>query len=123
MGRMTLITGGERRRRWRDEDRTRILAAIAEPGAVVADVARREDVCTSLVYKWRRAAQREASAAVCGFSPVIIEPAPRVATSQEQPPQEATAGVVEVELKDVRVKISATAPSSVIVATLKALRS
>jgi transposase len=48
---MTLITGGERRRQWRSEDRTRILAAIAEPGAVVADVARREDVCTSLVYK------------------------------------------------------------------------
>jgi transposase len=120
---MTLITGGERRRRWRNEDRTRILAAIAEPGAVVADVARREDVCTSLVYKWRRAAQREAGAAVCGFSPVIIEPAPRVATSQEHPPQEAAAGVVEVELNDVRVKISATAPSSVIAATLKALRS
>jgi len=123
MGRMTLITGGERRRRWRDEDRTRILAAIAEPGAVVADVARREDVCTSLVYKWRRAARREQSAAVCGFSPVIIEPAPRAAISQEPPPQEAAAGVVEVELKDVRVKISATAPSSVIAATLKALRS
>ncbi|WP_428991054.1 transposase [Methylocapsa aurea] len=51
MGRMTLITGAERRRRWRSEDRPRILAAIAEPGAVVADVARREDVCTSLVYK------------------------------------------------------------------------
>ena len=77
MGRMTLITGGERRRRWSDEDRARILAAIAEPGAVVADVARREDVCTSLVYKWRRAARREQSAAACGFSPVIIETAPR----------------------------------------------
>jgi transposase len=120
---MTLITGGERRRRWRDEDRTRILAAIAEPGAVVDDVARREDVCTSLVYKWGRVAQRKESAAVCGFSPVIIEPAPRAAMSQEPPLQEVAAGVVEVELKDVRVKISATAPSSVIAATLKALRS
>ena len=46
MGRMTLITGGERRRRWSDEDRVRILAAIEEPGAMVAEVARREDVCT-----------------------------------------------------------------------------
>ena len=53
MSRMTLITGDERRRRWSEEDRVRILAAIEEPGAVVAEVARREDICTSLVYKWR----------------------------------------------------------------------
>jgi hypothetical protein len=33
VGRMTLIEGSERRRGWRDEDRTRILAAIAELGA------------------------------------------------------------------------------------------
>ncbi len=36
MGRMTLMTGDERRRRWSDEERARILAAIEEPGAVVA---------------------------------------------------------------------------------------
>jgi len=50
---MTLITGAERRRRWNEEDRARILAAISEPGAVVAEVARAADVSTSLVYKWR----------------------------------------------------------------------
>ena len=122
MGRMTLITGGERRRRWSDEDRVRILAAIAEPGAVVADVARREDVCTSLVYKWRRAERRDQSAAACGFSPVIIETTPP-APSTLPPSQGCGSGVVEVELKDVRVRISADAPSVVIAATLKVLRS
>jgi transposase len=61
MGRMTLITGSERRRRWGAEDKARILAEIEEPGAVVADVARRADVCTSLVYKWRREARRAAA--------------------------------------------------------------
>ena len=44
MGRMTLITAGERRRRWSDEERARILAAVETPGAVVAEVARREDM-------------------------------------------------------------------------------
>ena len=43
MGRMTLITGSERRRRWSAEERAQILAAIAEPGAVVAEVARRAE--------------------------------------------------------------------------------
>ncbi len=54
MRRMTVISGAERRRRWSGEDRARTLAAISEPGAVVAEVAHREDVCTSLVFEWRR---------------------------------------------------------------------
>ena len=121
MGRMTLITGDERRRRWSEEDRTRILAAISEPGAVVAEVARREDICTSLVYKWRREARWTPSAGASGFSPVIIETPPR--PSPTLPPASGSdPGVIEVELKDVRVRISADAPSVVIAATLKALR-
>ena len=123
MGRKTVITGGERRRRWSEEDRARILAAIAEPGAVVADVARREDICTSLVYKWRRAARREEGAATFGFSPVIIAAAPAPTMSRDLAAQDAASGVIEVELKDVRVRIGAGASSSVIIATLKALRS
>jgi transposase len=116
---MTLITGVERRRRWSDEDRVRILAAIEEPGAVVAEVARREDVCTSLVYKWRRAARRDGSGGACGFSPVIIE----TAAPQSPPANGSDAGVIEVDLKGARVRISADAPSATIAATLKALRS
>jgi transposase len=122
MGRMTLITGDERRRRWSEEDRVRILAAIAEPGAVVAEVARREDICTSLVYKWRRETRRTPSAGASGFSPVIIETPPR--PSPTLPPSNGSdLGVIEVELKGVRVRIGADAPSAVIAATLKALRS
>ena len=121
MGRMTLITGDERRRRWSNEDRARILAAIAEPGAVVADVARREDICTSLVYKWRRAARPTTRADACGFAPVIVEAA-SVTAPTLTPPQGSDPGVVEVNMKGARVRICANAPSAVIAATLKALR-
>ena len=79
MGRMTVISGAERRRRWSDEDRARILAAISEPGAVIAEVARREDVCTSLVFKWRREMREAVEADAGGFAPVVIEPAPAFA--------------------------------------------
>ena len=120
MGRMTLITGGEQRRRWSDEDRVRILAAVEEPGAIVAEVARREDVCTSLVYKWRRAARRERDAAAFGFSPVIIEAAP---ASPTLPLAKRSDNVIEVEMKDAPVRIGAEASSALIAATLKALRS
>jgi transposase len=120
MGRMMLITGSERRRRWGTEDKARILAEIEEPGAVVAEVARRADVCTSLVYKWRREARRAASA--CGFVPVVVETSPPVSAA---PPAASPSepGVIVVEVKEARVRIGADAPPAVIAATLKALRS
>jgi transposase len=117
MGRMTLITGEERRRRWSEEDRGRILAAIDEPGAVIADVARRADVCTSLVYKWRRDARRAVSTP--GFARVIVADA----ASPASPPDEIGPAVILVRMKDAQVRIGMHAPPAVIAATLKALRS
>lgn len=122
MGRMTVISGAERRRRWSDEDRARILAAISEPGAVVAEVARREDVCASLVFKWRREMRQAVESKAGGFAPVVIEPSPAVAPSSISSSNSAAA-VIEVELKDARVRIHAGAPASAIAAALKALRS
>ena len=72
MSHVTVMTGPERRRRWGDEERFQILEPAGAPGAVVADVAdvaRRYDVCTSLIYKWRQAAKAEAPA---GFMPVML---------------------------------------------------
>jgi transposase len=117
MGQMTLITGGERRRRWSAEERVRILAAIEEPGAVVAEVARRADVSTSLVYKWRREARSAASTS--GFAQVIVEDAPQGPAHVSEPELAA----ILVEMKDARVRIGANASSALIAATLKALRS
>ena len=116
-----MMMGGERRRQWSREERARILAEIAEPGAVVADVARRADVCTSLVYKWRREAFRQDRPAASGFAPVVIEPAPAIAASPTAAePKDAAAIIVEVN--NARVRIGAGASSALIAATLKALR-
>lgn len=78
---MTLITGIERRRRWSREERAEILASADEPGAVVAEAARRADMCTSLAYNWRREAQSPATPP--RFASVVVEqpasiPAPTV---------------------------------------------
>ena len=123
MGRMTLITGEERRRRWSDEERARILAAIDEPGAVVAEVARRADVCTSLVYKWRREARRAVSSS--GFARVIVDDmrSPSSLPTSTPPPNETEPTVILVQMKDARVRIGVNAPSALITAMLKALRS
>jgi transposase len=103
---MTLIAGQEWRRRWSDEERARILTEIGEPGAVVAEVARRADVCTSLVYRWRREARKATDAS--GFAPVLIEGVAPTSTAAEAPAPEP--GLIVVEVKEARVRICADAP-------------
>lgn len=53
-GRIEVITGHERRRRYSDEDKARLVAEAALPGQGVHAVARRHGVCSSLLYRWRR---------------------------------------------------------------------
>jgi transposase len=51
---MEIITGVERRRRWRLEDKLRIVAELDGPGMSVAAVARRNEISRGLLYHWRR---------------------------------------------------------------------
>ena len=53
-GGMEIITGVERRRRWRAEDKLRVLAEAEEPGARTSEVARRHDISRGLLWYWRR---------------------------------------------------------------------
>jgi transposase len=54
----TLMTGPERRRRWPEAERVRILAAAFAPGAVVTQVARENEISKRLIYKWRDLVRR-----------------------------------------------------------------
>ena len=113
MAQMTILAGPERRRRWSDEQRERILADAFQSGARVCDVARRHDVARSLIYQWRRAALRRAE-------PVFV-PAVLVDEPPEQAP-ELTAAVV-LDLPDGgRLRIFASASPALAAAALKAVR-
>jgi Transposase and inactivated derivatives len=119
--RQVVIAGPERRRRWAEEERLSILTEAFAPGACVADVARRRDVSTSLIYTWRRR-----------FLEANGEPAP-----DETPPGFAEAVMIEdgaaasssavpaivVDLaRGRRVSIFASASPAQVTAVLKALR-
>jgi len=115
MSQMTLMTGPERRRRWSQHDRQRILSAAFAPGAVVADVSRQYEVSTSLVYKWRREALAEIGGGPA-FAPAVLVDGPEPAASRPQP-------AIVVELAGGgRVSINAAASATLIAATLRALR-
>lgn len=70
MSHSTVITGPERRRRWRSDEKLAVVADAFSPGAVVTDVARRYEVSTSLIYKWRRQAMMAQMRA--SFAPAMI---------------------------------------------------
>jgi transposase-like protein len=54
MASMQIMTGRERRRSWSEAQKRAIVAAAFAPGAIVADVARRAEICAGQIYRWRQ---------------------------------------------------------------------
>jgi len=111
MGRVEVLSGPERRRRWSAEEKRSIVAGAFAPGASVYAVARRRDVVPGQIYRWRN----DLRSASPGFAAVVVTP---------EPNERSTAGApaVEIELgRDIRVRIAATAPQELASAIINAL--
>ncbi|MBV1688511.1 transposase [Novosphingobium sp. G106] len=122
MGQITVFSGPERRRRWSDEERLEILSEAFAPGACVAEVARRRDVSTALVYTWRRKLRDAHSEpelddlAAPGFAAaVMIEDA--------EGPHAGVQPAIVIDLaRGKRISIFASASPALVASALKALR-
>ncbi len=119
MSPITVLTGPERHRRWREDERQTILAAAFAPGASVAEVARQYDVATSLIYKWRQSAS-SANNGEASFVPAVVvadlPPAPGAVAARDGPAS-------SVELAGgTRVSISPKASANLVTAVLRALQ-
>jgi len=80
---MEIITGVERRRHWRDEEKLRILAELDQPGVKFSEVARRHDISRGLLWQWRDAQRRgRLVAETPAFVPLQVVPEP----SAPEPP-------------------------------------
>ena len=126
MGQVTVFSGPERRRRWSDEERLQIVAEAFAPGARVADVCRRHDVSSGLIYTWRRklldaGVARESSPPEAMPTPVFVEAVmdddPAAAASSAEHP----AMIIDLP-RGKRVSIFAAASPALVAAALKALR-
>ncbi|WP_457354868.1 IS66-like element accessory protein TnpA [Sphingomonas sp. UYP23] len=118
---MTVFGGPERRRRWSEEERLQILAEAFAPGAFVAQVARRHDVSTALIYTWRRklcqpvAETGTSLPAEAGFAEAVVVDDQRADQAPSQP-------AIVIDLARVgRVNIFASAPPALAAAVLKAV--
>src|ERR1700709_1616660 len=79
--RVEVLDGLERRRRWSQDDKARIVEETLVPGAKVTDVARRNGVAASVVFTWRRQARTVVKVGPC-FAPVQIAAAVKMVTPQ-----------------------------------------
>ena len=59
----------ERHRRWRPDEKLRMVRETLRPGAVLAEVARRHGIGTGLLYTWRR---EMLATEMAGFAPVQV---------------------------------------------------
>ena len=114
MSHATLLTGLDRRRRWRPEEKLSILQEAFAPGAIVSEVARRREVSTALIYGWRRQAQE----AMSGFVPAQIVDDPVVRTADA-----SGSGCIKVVLPSgAYVEVPFETPPGIIGAVLGSLR-
>ena len=115
--RMEVITGDVGRRTWSPEEKARILAEAAVPGAVVSEVARRHGLRPQQVFGWRREARAAGRSQVEGmvFAPVVLDAVPPAAAAKEPP-------AIEVQIGDAVVRVPAGMDSATVKAVLRAVR-
>lgn len=104
--RIELLTGPERRRRWSAEDKARIVEESLVPGARVADVARRWQLCPQQVFAWRREAratmaEKPATSLAPAFVPIVPEDATAPVATRAAP----ATPVIEVKLAGAVVRV------------------
>jgi transposase len=78
-----VVTRGERRRMWSNEQKRLIVLEAMQPGALATEVARRWDIGTGLIYTWRRQMRQDELGAMPVLAPtfaqVTVAPAPAMA--------------------------------------------
>ncbi len=138
-GRVEIITGPERRRRWSEEEKLQLVEEACRPGCSVSQVARQRGINASQLFAWRRQAlakgvvsdnRTEPSAvAALTFASVKVAEATATADAQEEmrparrrklPRGSAT---IEIELKSGdRVRVEGCADAALVVRIVSTLR-
>ncbi len=74
ISRAEVVTSVERRRRWSQDEKERLVAASLEPGASVSEVARVAGLHVSQLFRWRKELCKRGEASIAPFVPVAIGP-------------------------------------------------
>ena len=115
------VTGVVRRRRWRDEEKGRIVAEAIAPGAVISDVARRHDLVPQHLWNWIKAA-REGRFALPGDGLPSFVPVVSMGSGQaNESAQDVRSATIELVIGAVTVRVPAGAEARDVEAVLRAI--
>lgn len=128
--RFEVINGAGGRRHWSMDDKARIVAETLEPNAVISEVARRYGLRPQQVFAWRREARKQAASVQQespAFVPTVVttpppDPAP---TRPAQPRKRKTtrdAGVIELEIDGIVMRVGRGADARTVAAVIRALK-
>jgi transposase len=126
--RLEVFTGAGRRRTWSDEDKGRIVAEIVASGESVSAVARRHGLSPQQLFGWRRELQASQTALSHAeelqFVPAVLDGAPSVRRQRKmlRGQVEPGAGMIEVEIDGVTVRVGRGADAKTVRAVLRTLK-
>lgn len=129
--RLEVFTGAGRRRTWSDEDKARIVAETVVSGESVSAVARRHGLSPQQLFGWRRELQASQTvlshAEELQFVPAVLDVAPSspsVRRQRKMPRRhiEPDAGMIEVEIDGVTVRVGRGADAKTVTTVLRALK-
>lgn len=129
--RLEVFTGAGRRRTWSNEDKARVVAEIVTSGDSVSGVARRHGLSPQQLFGWRRQV-RESQAGLSKaeelqFVPAVVDgplsaPSVRRQRRAQHCKAEAGAGIIEVEIDGVTVRVGRGADAKTVMVVLRALK-
>ena len=126
------VLGGERRRRWSSDEKTRIVEETLVPGAKISEVARRNGISASLVFTWRRQARtgeslpaiapRFAAVRIAGSTGAEISKPSSEELAQSRPAASGRSGLIEISLGGgKRVRVDANVDAAALARVLDVL--
>jgi transposase len=125
-----VINGVGGRRHWSVDDKARIIAETLEPNAIISEVARRYGLRPQQVFAWRREARKQAASAQqesAAFVPAVVtavppEPAPKRPARPRKRKAARDAGVIELEIDGIAMRVGRGADTKTVAAVIRALK-
>lgn len=129
--RVEVITGPGRRRRFSDDDKAQIVEETLAPGAVVSEVARRHGLSPQQLFGWRRQARQPLDTTAGEDAPLFVPAVVDAALPAQVVRRrgrgrtrqvDLTAGIIEIEIDGVTVRVGRGAEAKTVAAVLRALK-
>jgi transposase len=119
VGRVEVLAGPERRRRWSWKEKAQIVGESLAPDAVASAIARRYGLHRNQLYAWRKELREAANEATEARGPAPVDFVPVVIAEE---PVVARASGIEIELAGARVRVSAGVDPALLADVLRTLK-